>query len=229
MNNINLTIVGSNSDLIQPLINKAKARNINIQSINRSQWDLKNVYAPKEVIKEIIKFNPNQLLFAAGINEMINIQSEKPKKTIECVEKHISINCNSFLWLCLELNSKLNKPLTGIHGISSLYGIYGRKTRLPYSISKHAFEAVIKCLATEFTETQVLGYRPGFFETKLTSKNISKPLLDKLIDKIPHNRLGSPQELSELILSNIINPISYLSGVCITIDGGLTSGGIFEL
>ena len=170
MKNIKLTIIGSNSDLIKPLIEKAKKKNISIQMMNRNQWELSNVYAPKNVLKEIIEFNPNQLLFAAGINETINIHYDNPIKIIECVEKHISINCNSFLWLCLELQSQLNNPLDGIHGISSLYGIYGRKTRLPYSISKHAFEAVIKCLATEFTKTQVLGYRPGFFETKRACK-----------------------------------------------------------
>ena len=228
MSKINLTIIGSNSDLIQPLIKKGNETNLNIQSINRSQWDLSDIYAPKEVLKDIIDFNPSQLIFAAGINETINIHSEKPKKIIKSVEKHISINCNSFLWLCIELQRKLNNPLEGIHGISSLYGIYGRRTRLPYSISKHAFEAVIKCLAIEFPKTQVLGYRPGFFETKLTYQNLSKPILDKLIARVPKNRLGSTQELSELILSNIINPISYLSGICITIDGGMTSGGIFE-
>jgi len=228
MTKINLTIIGSNSDLIQPLINKGNTNNIRIQSINRNQWDLSTIYAPKKVIKDIIEFNPSQLIFAAGINETVNIHSESPTQIIQCVEKHISVNCNSFLWLCLELQRELKNPLVGIHGISSLYGIYGRRTRLPYSISKHAFEAAIKCLATEFPKTQVLGYRPGFFETKLTSQNISKPLLEKLKSRVPKNRLGSPKELSELILSNIIHPIQYLSGVCITIDGGMTSGGIFE-
>tara|TARA_Y100001968_G_scaffold333688_1_gene398394 strand:+ start:3358 stop:4047 length:690 start_codon:yes stop_codon:yes gene_type:complete len=229
MSKIKLTIVGSNSDLIQPLIKKCIKNNINIQLISREEWDLNNIYPPENVLKEIFKFNPNQLLFAAGINEKINIHSKNPKAIIESIDKHISINCNSFLWLCLVLQREMNKPLKGIHGISSLYGIYGRKNRLPYSISKHAFEAVIKCLATEFTQTQVLGYRPGFFETKLTSQNITETELHNLMHRIPQKRLGLPIELSEVILSNMMNSITYLSGICITIDGGMTSGGIFEI
>ena len=45
----------------------------------------KNTNIEKEVLQDIIKFNPNQLIFAAGINETINIHSENPKKIIQCV------------------------------------------------------------------------------------------------------------------------------------------------
>ena len=127
------------------------------------------------------------------------------------------------------MQKKLKKKLKSIHVLSSLYGTYGRKSRMPYSISKHALEGAIKCLSLEFPETQVIGYRPGFFKTKLTEKNLSKPEIDKISNLIPLNRLGTPEEISKIILNNIINPGTYLTGQIINIDGGLSTGGFFEI
>ena len=109
-----------------------------------------------------------------------------------------------------------------------MYGIYGRKTRLPYSVSKHALEASIKCLALEYPETQFIGYRPGFFKTKLTSANLTEEMQDELAKRIAKNRLGTPLEMSKILLDNIKNTNPYMTGTFITVDGGMISGGIFE-
>ena len=100
---------------------------------------------------------------------------------------------------------------------------------MPYSISKHALEGAVKCLALEFPETQVIGYRPGFFKTRMTDKNINYEQQQQICKRVPSNRLGSPEEIAQIILNNILIPTKYFTGQVINIDGGLTSGGLFEI
>ena len=228
MKEIKLTIFGANSDLIIPLKEKSIENNIQIQEINRKDWDLEKIYPNENVIESIINFEPSQLLFAAGINNPLVLKEEGTKTILESLDKHLSVNCISFLSIVDILQKNLKNKLQGVHVISSLYGIYGRRTRLPYSVSKHALEGTVKCLSLEYPDTQFLGYRPGFFKTKLTDKNLSEELQNKLKKRIGIKRFGLPDELSQIIYLNICNPNKYLTGTFIDLDGGMINGGIFE-
>lgn len=224
----NVLVVGANSDLISPFFGISKNNSLSVLGISRQQWDLTDTLPPENILNEILTFSPNHLVFAAGINTPIPITSPS-SDVLEAIRTHITINCISFVSLVTTLQSRLSNHLTSIHALSSLYGIYGRKSRLPYSLSKHALEGSIKCLAIEYPDTLVLAYRPGFFKTKMTEKNLSLTCQQDLVKKIPASRLGTPHELSSLIASNILNPPLYSSGTAITLDGGLTAGGIFEI
>lgn len=227
MSDNRLLIIGADSDLIQPLLEMAKTQNIDMLPLTRSNWDLKQHFPPSKVLYQIRNFNPNHLLYAAGLNSPQNIQQD-PAITLQAISDHFSVNCLSFVSAVLYMQTLLNNQFLSIHVISSLYGVFGKRTRLPYSISKHALEGAVKCLATELTETLVLAYRPGFFATKLTDKNLTQDVQERLTSRIPAGRLGKPIELSRVILQNIINPPFYSSGSIITLDGGLSAGGIFE-
>ena len=50
--------------------------------------------------------------------------------------------------------------------------------------------------------TLVLGYRPGFFKTKLTDKNLSENAQKRITDKIPANRFGEPENY-QILFSRI--------------------------
>ncbi len=227
MKQVKLTIIGAGSDLIEPLINN-KYEGINIQKITRSQWDLSETTPSQKLISEIISFAPNQLLFAAGVNKKIELNDIKNEDLICLVNNHFSINCVSLISIVHLLQNNLANKLDAVHAISSLYGLYGRKNRLPYSVSKHALEASIKCLALEYPETQFMGYRPGFFKTKLTSANLTKEMQDELSKRIGKKRFGTPLEMSKVLLNNIRATNPYQTGTFITVDGGMISGGIFD-
>ena len=224
---IKVSIIGSNSDLIQPLLN-SENKYIQIQKVSRADWNLESPNIPLDLLDQISLFNPDQILFAAAINNLTSI-TQDPKEILNQIDEHMAINFRSLLAISISIQQLRSKPLKAIHVISSLYGIYGRKNRLPYVVSKHALEGAVKCLAIEYPETQVLGYRPGFFESKLTDQNLSIQSKELISRKIPSGKLGLPEDLSNLLLHNILYPSPYQTGTCITIDGGLTSGGIFDL
>ncbi len=227
MNNSNVLIIGANSDLILPFIGQASDRGLNMLQLTRKDWDLRDCMIPDNLLGQIIDFCPNHIVYAAGLNQILNLKDVSRDSVLAMINHHLNVNCVSLLSLILSLNEQLNYNLTSIHAISSLYGIYGRQTRLPYSLSKHALEGLVKCLALEMPETLVLGYRPGFFSTKLTEKNMSKEAQKKIVDRIPSGRFGTPSELSFVILNNILTLPHYSSGSSITMDGALTAGGLF--
>tara|TARA_B100001027_G_scaffold210602_1_gene177927 strand:+ start:1072 stop:1761 length:690 start_codon:yes stop_codon:yes gene_type:complete len=228
MSEIKLIIIGSKSDLIQPLLEKAKNNNIYIFKVDREEWDLENNLPSSEITEKIINFQPTQILYAAGVNKPLIVKNEDTHNVLESLNNHISVNCTSFVSIVDILQKNLKNQLIGVHVISSLYGIYGRHTRLPYVVSKHALEGVVKCLSLEYPMTQIIGYRPGFFKTKLSDRNLSLDIQEKLSKRIAQKRFGLPSELSDSILLNICNPNKYFTGTFITIDGGMISGGIFE-
>jgi NAD(P)-dependent dehydrogenase (short-subunit alcohol dehydrogenase family) len=227
MNSKRLVIIGSGSDLVQPLIQSGPMHGLEVLGVNRSDWDMSKRQPAPEVVERIARFRPGHLIFAAGHNTLTNIHSD-PASVLTEIESHVAINCLSFIHIALLLMKELEQPLLSIHAISSLYGVYGRRSRMPYSVSKHALEGAIKCLAVEFPQTQVLGYRPGFFETRLTRQNVSSAAREALEARIPKHRFGEPEEFSAAILSNILHPNPYYTGTFITVDGGMTAGGIFD-
>ena len=228
MNEQKIIVVGANSDLISPFREKASGCGYKLMNLTRKEWDLANPNIPERISRKIVDFKPNHILYAAGLNEILDFEEAHSNSILMTINQHLNVNCLSFLNLVVLLREQLTYSLTSVHGISSLYGIYGRSTRLPYSLSKHALEGAIKCLALEMPKTLVLGYRPGFFETKLTHKNISKVNQNKIMNRIPKGRFGKPEELSDIILNNITQPPMYCSGSFITMDGALTAGGIFS-
>lgn len=227
MNSKRIVIIGSASDLVQPLIQGCPAHGLEVLGLNRSDWDLSNDHPGSNVVERLARFRPGHLIFAAGRNILTDVHSD-PSTVVAEIQSHITINCLAFIRISLILMKQLEQPLISIHAISSLYGIYGRRARMPYSVSKHALEGAIKCLAIEFPKTQVLGYRPGFFETRLTRHNISAEGRKALEARVALHRFGQPEELSSVILANILHPNPYYTGHCITVDGGMTAGGIFE-
>ncbi len=225
--NDRVVIIGGASDLIQPLVMQASIYDIDLLCLNRSEWDLEELAPSTDILQKITLFNPNHLVYAAGINQPFEINDDT-NSLMKSIKKHIQINCLAFVAIVHILQKLLPQSLISVHALSSLYGIYGRKLRLPYSLSKHALEGAIKCLATELPNTLVIGYRPGFFQTKLTDQNLTNQQQEKLINRIPMRRLGHADELSDVILRNILHPPLYATGSVITMDGGLTAGGLFE-
>lgn len=222
-----ILLIGSKSDLMEPLTQYAAEQNISILGISRDHWDLSTVKPNSSVLEEILRFSPNHVVFAAGVNEPTSIHCH-PDSLLNRLQYHINVNCFAFISLVSHLCDYSDISLRSIHVISSLYGVYGRKERLPYSVSKHALEAAVKCLALELPDTVVMGYRPGFFTTKLTDKNLSLEKQKNIAKCIPLTRFGRPAELCSVIINNIVTPPAYASGSFITLDGGLTAGGIFN-
>ena len=111
--------------------------------------------------------------------------------------------------------------------ISSLYGFLGRKGRLPYVMSKHALNGVVKTLAIEMASVGVLvnSVSPGYIETQLTYRNNSAEDIQRFTRNIPIGRLGMPEGIARAVSCLASDLNTYISGQDLVADGAFSVGG----
>jgi len=65
---------------------------------------------------------------------------------------------------------------------------------------------------------------PGLIDTQMTQA-IPAEVKEKFIAKIPMRRIGKPEDIAAIICFLASDEANYVTGQCIQIDGGLTTGG----
>lgn len=136
-------------------------------------------------------------------------------------QKVIDTNLNSVFYTCkLSIPKMLSKADGTIINISSIWGNAGASMEVAYSASKGGVNAFTKALAKELAPSNIAvnAISCGVIDTDMNKVFTPKELND-LIEEIPANRLGTPDEVATLVLQ-LINSPKYLTGQIITIDGG---------
>ena len=116
----------------------------------------------------------------------------------------------------------LQKHAGHIINISSVWGNVGASMEVAYSASKGGVNTFTKALAKELAPSniQVNAIACGLIDTDM-NKCFSEEDLQYVIEEIPADRMGKPEEVAALALQLTQSP-SYLTGQIITIDGGWT-------
>ena len=106
-----------------------------------------------------------------------------------------------------------------IVNMASLSGLKGMPGQVNYSAAKAALIGATKALAQETAARNVTvnAVAPGFIETDMT-KDLPQDELKKLV---PMNRFGKPEEVAALVKFLLSDASSYITGECISINGGL--------
>ena len=109
-----------------------------------------------------------------------------------------------------------------IINISSIVGIQGAFGQSNYAASKSGILGLTKTLAIEGAKYNILVncVVPGYIESNMT-KTIPKPILNNIIQKIPLQRLGTLDDISNAILFLSSDYSRYITGETINITGGL--------
>ena len=107
-----------------------------------------------------------------------------------------------------------------IINISSIWGSAGSSMEAAYSASKGAVNALTRSLAKELgpSNIQVNAIACGLIDTDMNG-NLSEEEKRDLIELIPACRMGSPEDVAELVRS-LSDGNDYLTGQVITLDGG---------
>lgn len=114
-----------------------------------------------------------------------------------------------------------------IINISSVAGAHGGRGQVNYAASKGAINSLTRALAAELATRNVTvnAIAPGVIETEMSAavRNLVGDEMNKII---PLKRCGKPEEIAALAVYLASPAADYITGQVITIDGGLSLGGI---
>ncbi len=104
--------------------------------------------------------------------------------------------------------------------VSSVWGNVGASMEVAYSASKGGVNSFARALAKELAPSniQVNAVAFGVIDTDM-NRCFSKEDMETLVEEIPADRIGRPEEAAQMILQILQSP-SYLTGQVVTMDGG---------
>ena len=115
-----------------------------------------------------------------------------------------------------------------IINMSSVTSFIGRGDGVRYSTSKGAVESMTRALADRLGSAgiRVNSIHPSMIETSMTSEDldlIGNESTEQHKQKTPIGRIGQPQDVADTALY-LASPIaSFINGVALTVDGGVTT------
>ncbi len=121
------------------------------------------------------------------------------------------------------LKGMISKKSGKIVNISSMWGLVGSSMEVCYSASKASLIGFTKALAKEVgpSNINVNCVCPGVIDTPMNS-HLSKEDLDELANETPLNRIGSPEEVADLVYFLGTENSKFITGQVISCDGGFT-------
>jgi len=167
-----------------------------------------------------------------GIHILVNnagIVLRKPAEEIaeEEWDKLIDINLKG-TFLCAQAAAKaMIKGGKGgrIINLSSIMGGVALPPRAAYCASKGGIIALTKDLAAEWAKhgITVNAIAPGWTITEMTQSYFSQePVRQFLLERIPLNRLGKPEDIAHVAVFLASEYSDYITGQTIYVDGGWT-------
>ena len=114
-----------------------------------------------------------------------------------------------------------------IVNMSSVSANFGNPGQANYAASKGGIEGFTRCFAAEIARRGVTvnAVAPGFIETDMTEA-VRNAAGDAIKKKIPARRLGLPEDVANAVLFLVSDEAAYITGQILTVDGGLTLGGL---
>ena len=148
------------------------------------------------------------------------------KKTAEWSEaafdRMIAVNLKG-VWLCLrhEIPQMLAQGGGAIVNTGSIAGLVGLPTSSAYVAAKHGVLGLTKTAAIEYADAKIRvnAVCPGYIETPMTEE-VMRRRGEAILAQTPFHRMGTPEEIAEMVAWLLSDRASYVSGACYNVDGG---------
>lgn len=109
-----------------------------------------------------------------------------------------------------------------IINISSVVGVAGNAGQVNYAASKAGVIGMTKSLAKEIGSRGITvnAVAPGFIQTDMTSV-LSDKLIETVKNEIPLKKLGTPEDVANVVSFLASEKADYVTGQVIHVDGGM--------
>jgi glucose 1-dehydrogenase len=178
------------------------------------------------LIDEIVKHygRIDVLVNNAGIQQEVPFEDT----SIEVWQKIIAVDLTGpFVCSREAVKHMLNQNPKGgcIINISSVHQVIPKPHFLPYATSKAGIEMMTKTMALELAHDniRVNVVAPGAIETDMNQElKEDKAELNKVLRRIPLRRIGTPEEIANMVEFLGSDKASYITGSTFFVDGGMT-------
>jgi NAD(P)-dependent dehydrogenase (short-subunit alcohol dehydrogenase family) len=151
-----------------------------------------------------------------------------PETSEEDWDHVINVNLKG-VWLCMkyEIPQMIKNGSGAIVNASSMVGLIGLPKRSAYAASKHGVIGLTKVAALEYANAgiRVNAICPAVVRTPLVESIIaSDPDAEsQLMSMIPMERLGSLEEMAEVVVWLCSDASSFVTGHAMAVDGGVVA------
>jgi len=149
-------------------------------------------------------------------------------KTIEWSEQSfdrmIEVNLKS-VWLCMkqEILQMLKQSGGGgaIVNTASILGLVGSEFSSAYIAAKHGVVGLTKAAGIEYAQDgiRVNAVCPGYITTPMTD-DVIRRRGGRIMAMVPMNRMGTPEEIAEMVVWLCSDRASFVTGAAYNVDGG---------
>jgi 3-oxoacyl-[acyl-carrier protein] reductase len=171
----------------------------------------------ENLVKEVGGFDI--LVNNAGINR----DKLAFRMSLEDFQSVLDINLTAAFLISRTVGREMIRKRGGsIVNMSSVAGAHGNGGQANYAASKAGLIGLSKSLARELASrnVRVNAITPGLIESDMT-REMDESARAALIAAIPMKRMGTSEDVAELVLFLSSDAASYITGQVISVDGGM--------
>ncbi|TAH35134.1 MAG: acetoacetyl-CoA reductase [Alphaproteobacteria bacterium] len=185
------------------------------------KWDVGNFDACKNGVAKIeadLKRPIEVLVNNAGITQDTTLHKMTPDQW----QKVIETNLTSCFNMCRNVIEGMRTRSWGrIINIGSVNGRKGQFGQTNYSAAKSGILGFTRSLALESAAKGITvnAVAPGYINTEMVQA-VAPEILQKIVAQIPANRLGTPEDVADLVVWLASDKSSFVNGATFDINGG---------
>ncbi len=185
------------------------------------QTDVSSFESCENLIKAVMeKFGKIDILVNnAGITRDNLLLRMKPEDFSQVINTNLGSVFNTTK---LAIRPMLKQRSGKIINMSSVVGLIGNAGQSNYAASKSGMFGFSKSIAKEFGAKGITCncIAPGFIETDMI-KTLPKDYLDNIISEVPLKRLGTVDDVANMVLFLASGLSNYITGEVFAVDGGI--------
>lgn len=176
-------------------------------------------------LKNLVKFgeqafgNIDILINNAGITK----DTLSMRMTDDMWDAVLKVNLTAGFRLTREVLPRMMKKRWGrIISMASIVGVIGNVGQANYAASKAGLIAMSKSIAGEVAGRGITAncIAPGFIATPMT-ENLPDNVKQAMLDRIPMKRMGTPQDIANVVAFLASEESAYITGQTINVNGGM--------